>query len=104
LGISGNWTIPLTSGDINLNASYYYNSGLYHEPDNRLHQPAYSQVNASIRWTSREGGYSVLLWGNNLTNTAVENLGAMQGFGSLAVAKVSYAPPRTYGVTVGKKF
>ena len=104
LGLVGNLTLPVGDGKVNFNGSYYYNSGFFHEPDNVLRQPSYSLINASVRWTAPEDRFSVSVWGNNLTNKAVMNLGALQGISAVAVAKASYAPPRTYGVTVGTKF
>ena len=99
LYFDANYRVPLAVGALDLNAIYAYNSGFYPEPDNVIRQPAYSQVNASARW--KNGGYSVALWGKNLTNVAVINEGVtFQGGNEIA----GYAPPRTYGITFGYVF
>ena len=98
-----NYTIPVRGGDVDLNASYYYNSGYFHEPDNLLRTPAYSQVNLSAKYTM-ENGVSVSVWGNNLTNVPVPNIDGIQSFGATGIRRTSFAPPRTYGVTVGYAF
>ncbi|ATE65730.1 TonB-dependent receptor [Rhizorhabdus dicambivorans] len=105
LSATANYLVPLAQGDVNFNVSYYYNSGYFHEPDNLLREPAYSLVNASIKWTSENKRLSVSLWGNNLSNEAVANVRGINAVGGgRYVQRVSYAAPRTYGVTVGTKF
>lgn len=100
---SANYQVPVGSGEMNFNLSYYYNSGYYHEPDNLLRQPSYSLVNASVRYES-EDGFSFAIWGKNLGNKAVANYASVQNFGALGVERIAYAAPRTYGVTLGKTF
>ena len=100
---NANYQVPIASGDIALNASYYYNSGSFNEPDNFTRQKAYSLVNASVKWTSKSG-MSLSVWGNNLTDKAVKSLDSISALGTFGVNRISYAPPRTYGVTAGVKF
>lgn len=42
------YKIPVGSGDIELNAVYYYNGRFYSKPDKLLHQSNYNIVNASM--------------------------------------------------------
>ena len=100
---SVNYETELGSGKLGANISYYYNSGYYHEPDNVLRQNGYSIVNASVRYDTSSGLYGQF-WGRNLTNRAVANFSGVQNFGGLGAGRIAYAPPRTYGVTVGWKF
>ena len=98
------YTRPVAIGDIDLSGNYYFNSGYYQEPDNVARQPSYSQVNASLRWrpTAR---YSVSAYVNNLTNQPVQLINSVTGLGAFgAVPRLTYAPPRTYGVTLAAKF
>ena len=48
----------------------------------------------------RDGDISLRLWAKNLTNAAVFTQNSTAGFFDTA----SYAPPRTFGVTVRKLF
>jgi outer membrane receptor protein involved in Fe transport len=103
LSASVNYETEIGSGKLGANISYYYNSGYYHEPDNVLRQNGYSMVNASVRYDTENGMYGQF-WGRNLTNRAVANFSGVQNFGGLGAGRIAYAPPRTYGVTVGWKF
>lgn len=104
LSASANYSIPVGSGAIDVNGSYYYNSGSFGDPDNYLKQKPYSLVNASMRWRPTAASFSVLVWGRNLSNEAVTNILTVQSFGATGIARASYAPPRTYGVTLGVNF
>jgi len=103
LGLSADYTVELQSGQLGLNISYYYNGGYYHEPDNVTRQKSYNLVNGSIRYTSGDR-WSATLWGNNLTNAVVANVDGIQSFGATGIRRASYAPPRTFGVTLGYSF
>jgi iron complex outermembrane receptor protein len=93
---------PLThdAGGLDFNLNTVITSKYYFAPDNELSQPGYGLLNGSILWTSANDGYSVRLWGKNLTNE-IYTLSVNQAPGTTAA---SYAAPRTYGITVGKKF
>ena len=117
LSAVANYEVPLNDGSaLNFNATYYYNSGSFQEPDNLLRQPAYSLVNASLRWQSADGNLSIQAWGKNLTNEAVfaffsiNNTGiavpatSQNPAGRAGNARAIFAAPRTYGVSVGVKF
>jgi len=88
-------------GNVILSANYQYSSGFYLELDNVVRQPSYSMVNASLKWTSDSGHYTMTLWGDNLTNEAVLTSVVTQNFGT---HDAYYAAPRTYGVKVGYHF
>jgi iron complex outermembrane receptor protein len=85
---------------LNYNLNALITSRYYYAPDNELSQPGYGLLNASILWTSAHDGYSVRLWGNNLSDK-IYTLGVNQAPGATAA---SYAAPRTYGITFGIKF
>jgi len=57
-------------------------------------------ANASVEWLAPKNAWGVRLWGKNLTDR-IYTMSLNQAPGTTAVA---YAAPRTYGVTVGKKF
>jgi iron complex outermembrane receptor protein len=76
------------------------NSSSYYAPNNEIRQPGYALLNGSILWTAANDGYTVRLWGKNLTDK-IYAFNVNQSPGAIAA---SYAAPRTYGITVGKKF
>jgi iron complex outermembrane recepter protein len=98
--IGFDYTVPSAVGDFVFNATDAYNSGWFGEPDNRLHQPSYNVVNARSSWSSTDKSYSVSLWGKNLTNKDYATSLVSQSNGDYA----DFAAPRTYGVTLSKKF
>ncbi len=104
LSTTAAYTVELGSGKLNLTGNYYYNSGYFAEPDNVIFDKAYSLFNASITYTM-DNGVSFGVFGNNLSNEKVANThGVSATGGGLGVERISLAPPRTYGVTVGTKF
>jgi iron complex outermembrane receptor protein len=97
LDLGANYTVPLPLGSLQLNALYAYNSGYFVEPDNNIHQSAFNQVNASMRWYAAGNHLSVSLWGKNLTNAAFFTAAFTYQNGNEAAG---YAPPRTFGVSL----
>ena len=89
------YEIPSSVGTFSLAANYYYNSGWYSEPENRLRQGSYSVVNSSINWDSMSKRYGLRLWGKNLGNTVY----AAQLNASSNGDDREAAPGRTYGLT-----
>ncbi len=97
LGVS--YTIPLDAGQIDMTLLYSYNDGYYFEPDNRLDQPAFDTINASLLYQVGEH-WALEAWGRNLTDETyyVQKLGS-----ALADVAVPSAP-RTYGVSVSYSY
>ena len=99
--LKADYRFDLIGGSANADVTYQYNTGWFAEPDNIIHQPPFSLLNASVRWKSPQNTYTVALFATNLTNAVV------QAFGStLPTGEDSYslAAPRLYGVTVGYHF
>jgi iron complex outermembrane recepter protein len=95
-----NYAVPTSLGELAFTGVYSYSDGWHVDPDNRLHQPPYSLVNAQTSWTSPSTVNKVTLWGKNLRNTQYTTALASQGNGDYAV----YAPPRTFGITFTRRF
>jgi iron complex outermembrane recepter protein len=93
---------PLThdAGELTYTLNTVINSSSYYAPNNEIRQPGYGLLNGSILWASAQDGWTVRLWGKNLTDK-IYAYSVNQSPGAIAA---SYAPPRTYGITVGKKF
>lgn len=92
------YRLPLRSSELTFNANVLASSGYYFAPNNEYKQDAYALLNGSVKWT--RGWFSLSVWGKNLTNS-IRAASLNQAPTALAVA---YAPPRTYGATVGLKF
>ena len=104
LSVSGTYHLKIKEDDLVITGNIYYNSGYFHEPDNVIHEPSYTLINASIRYILTNG-ISFGVFGNNLTNQRVSNFRGISAVGGgLGVERVSYGAPRTYGATVGFKF
>ncbi len=98
--LGATYTVDTPIGSFVLAGNYYHNDGYFASPENRLRQPAYDVVDASLTWTSADKHYSIRVWGKNLGNALYsEQLDAVN-FGDNRVA----APPRTFGVTGGLHF
>jgi iron complex outermembrane recepter protein len=99
--LAAEYTVPSAVGDFTMLADYYYNNGFAWSVDNRLWQPSYSLVGASLRWRSPDEREQIRLWGKNLADKqylgyAVE----VSPYGNHGAP----AEPRTYGVTFSYHF
>ncbi len=97
LGIS--YSLPFSSSQLEMTLLYSYNDGYYFEADNRLEQPAFETINASMLYQITPQ-WGVEVWGRNLTDETyyVQKLGS-----ALADVAVPSAP-RTYGVSLSYNF
>jgi iron complex outermembrane receptor protein len=98
--LAAQYTIPTSTGDFLLALNYYYNGGYYWDADNRLEQPAYSLVNASVTWESSTSGLSFRVWGKNLLDEEYYVLAGASLVGDVG----SPAPPLTFGATIGYRW
>ncbi len=99
--LKADYRFDLLGGRANADVTYQYNTGWFAEPDNIIHQPPFSLLNASLRWKSPQQTYTVALFATNLTNSVVQAFGSTLPTGEDAY---SLAAPRLYGVTVGYHF
>jgi iron complex outermembrane receptor protein len=98
-GLTAQYEIPTSAGEVKLTGSYTYNDGFFFDPQNRVAQPAYELINASINWTPRKN-LELRLWANNITKERYFSGSAQSTFGD------QYWPgtPRTYGISAGWSF
>jgi iron complex outermembrane recepter protein len=101
VNLTADYTFALLQGEANFNATYQYNTGWFAEPDNIIRQSPFSELNLSLHWKAPNRRYTVALWAENVTDTAVQGSATTQITG---VQDVTYEPPRTYGFTVGYHF
>jgi iron complex outermembrane receptor protein len=93
------YAVPTSVGDVAATAAYYYNNGFFWDAQNRLAQPSFGIVNATLGWTSRNERYKITLWGDNLTDEKYTIFGNAEALGD----QLAPAAPRTYGITFGVK-
>jgi iron complex outermembrane recepter protein len=98
--VTASYTIPVSIGSFDVVVGDYYNSGFYWNPDNRVKQPAYTLVNASVTWAAPKADWDARVWGKNLTGRRYYSYETDQEFGDDG----SPAPPLTYGITFGYHF
>lgn len=99
VNVAPSYSFRAGEGDVVLAASYYYNSGFFPDPENRLEQPSYSLINASAGY-ELDNGLGIRVWGKNLTDERYYLFLQADVFKDPA----SYAAPETYGVTLWKEF
>ena len=93
---SADYRMLVPGGSLDFVISDYYNSGFAWDPANRLRQPSYNVLNASVDWKSSKNGWGVRLWGRNLTGS---QYCAFETASSL-LDSCAPARPKTYGITV----
>jgi iron complex outermembrane receptor protein len=98
--VSVAYRVPAPRGSLSFVVSGYYNSGFSWDPDDRLRQSSFEVVNASVDWNAPKNGWSVRLWGSNLTGTQY----CAYATGQTLLNSCAPAPPRTYGVTLGAHY
>ena len=95
----GDYRFDLPKGsELHLNGLVEYNNGYYLEADNITKQTQFARVNATLKWISPNGLYSISVWGRNLTDQAILSYESTLADGS---RNGSYDAPRTFGVTLG---
>ncbi|RYY28387.1 MAG: TonB-dependent receptor [Sphingomonadales bacterium] len=97
--LGGNWDIKTGIGKFTLAGNLYYNGGFAATPDERVTQPGYTTIDASLSWRAREN-LSVRVWGKNLTDEFYRTQLSASNSGDNGTS----AAPRTYGVSVGYEF
>jgi iron complex outermembrane receptor protein len=89
------------AGRFTVATTLFATSKVYHDPSNRLRDPGYVKLNASLEWAPRAvPGLSLRVWGKNLTNS--KNIQA--SLLSTSYDAVTYAPPRSVGVEAAYRF
>jgi iron complex outermembrane receptor protein len=97
---SAGYRVPVGTGKLNFVVSYYYTSGFAWDPDNRLRQPSYDVVNASVDWSALNNAWGVRLWGRNLTGQHY----CVFETATTLLDSCAPASPRTYGITLSAHF
>lgn len=98
--IAADYKTQFAGGNLGINVSYAYNDGFFFEPDERLTQPAYSLVNAQVRWATADDHFYVKAYVRNLFEEKywVQQTGVFLG----DLGNPGYG--RQFGGAVGFKF
>ena len=99
--IGFDYETDLGNGKLLITGDYAYNDGYFTEPDNFLHQKAYSLVSASVKYSFNEH-WAVRIWGRNLLDTQyIERANTNTNASGYTF---SPADPLTYGAAISVKF
>jgi iron complex outermembrane recepter protein len=109
--LMGQYEIPTSIGRFDLNLALTHTGNYFAAADNGRGQraPSSSQnnrqdlidiLNGSLGWTSSDADLEVRLWAKNLTNERYWSFADEISFATF----YSPAPPRTYGMTITKRF
>jgi iron complex outermembrane receptor protein len=90
------YRMPAFSGELQLSANGYWNSGFSWEPNNRVRQSAYSLLGANVAWEPSSAKYRLSAFVKNITdeNYMISETDAASGDG------IAWGPPRWYGAQV----
>lgn len=104
--LGASYVAPLAGGQLRLRGEFAWVDEVFFTEFNNADafQPSHKRINASVRYSTGDSGWSIEAWGRNLTNEAVKanNIVAAPLFAFAQVG--SLYPPRTYGLTVGYRF
>ena len=92
--------IPTEAGKFNLNANYYYTGGYVGSPDERVFQPSFNTLDASLTWTHPKERLTMRLWGKNLGRSFYRSQIGASNSGANGYA----GAPRTFGISLGYQY
>lgn len=98
--LGATYSHPLFGGEMSWTASAFFSNHYYIELTNRVRQPHYETVNASVTWTAPGDHIRLTAFVQNLTNALYSAAMISTTFND----NISYSKPRWFGVTVGYSF
>ena len=97
--VSGTFSHELPTGSLEANVTASYSDSFFWHVNNRLKQPSFVVVNASLTWFLNDS-FKFTVWGENLTDERRLVYPREANVGDFT----SYSKPISYGVTVGYEF
>lgn len=94
-GLNGDYSCDTALGKAGISANLFHSAKYYWDVNNRLTQPAYTQLNGELSLMLKGDKVRLGVWGQNLTNAKI----FQQMLPSGTADVVSYERPRSYGVT-----
>jgi iron complex outermembrane receptor protein len=98
--LTGRYTKATNVGTFDFSGIVYYSTKLFFDIGDRITQPAYATVNASLAWRPNDSNWQVKFWGKNLTDHPVLLSTTISSLGDAG----HYTPPRTFGVELKYAF
>jgi iron complex outermembrane receptor protein len=99
--LSGTYTTQVGPGTLSLTGNFYASSRLYYDVGDIFSQGPYATLGLNATFVPDDmPNLSLSLWGKNITSTTV----ILGTFITTNAVGISYAPPATYGITVGYDF
>lgn len=101
LQASATYTLRTSIGTFDTTGTVNYQSHIQTDPQNNFPIPRRTLVNLTEQWTSNDGDTTVTAWVKNLTNKVYNvSYSLLDPVGLVG----NPGAPRTYGVTIGRKF
>ena len=94
------YTVPTSTGDVSIAASYKYNGSFFWDAQELMKQKSYNMLNLSVGWSSPSKTYDAKIWAKNALDEKYCAYAAPTGFGPTCYP----AAPATVGVSVGAHF
>ena len=97
--VSGTFSHKLTEGSLEANVTASYSDSFFWHVNNRIKQPSFVVVNASVSWLVNDN-LKLTVWGENLTDERRMVYPREANVGDFT----SYSKPISYGATIGYEF
>ncbi len=98
--IGASYALDLAGGKTTLSGNFYYTSSFFADPEQQFKQDGYALLSLRAQWVDPSDRFTVAVYGDNVTNARYES---QILFTTLGIGNV-WAPPATYGVSLGVKF
>jgi iron complex outermembrane receptor protein len=101
VSVGPDWRHDFGFGIIDLSGNYYWSSQVFFQADDAPYfsQKPYGVLDLRLAWSTPSEHYQIAVWGNNVTNTLYLN----QASPDAASARLRYAAPSEFGVTISYK-
>ncbi len=98
--IGASYGFDVAQGKATLSGNLYYTSSFFADPEQQFKQNGYALLSLRAQWVDPSERFTVAVYGDNVTNKRYES---QVLFTTLGIGNV-WAPPATYGVSLGVKF
>jgi iron complex outermembrane receptor protein len=92
--ITGRYVLDTSHGQFEAAGTLYYTSKVYFDVGDRVAQPAYARLDATLTWRPPAANWQLRVWGRNLTDRDILQSTTITTTGDT----VNYSAPRTFGV------
>lgn len=100
LSVAAEYTRDVSVGEVSFQGKVFHSDKHFFEFGNRVAQPEYTTVDASISLRPYDSGFKISAFGRNLTKADY----IASSFITETVDGITYAPPRQFGIEFGYSF